>query len=300
MMTCIVPSYNHEHYIEECLSALLKSRLASRILIVDDGSTDNSASVIKSFLRRNPDSRVELFVKPNGGLVSALNYGLSLTETEFLYVVASDDFVIPEGLDQALRKLSDCKSAQFIFAAGKNYFSETGRVTEIYRKSHKRFFELPSWRRRKEIYINYPSPLLLQSTIFRTETLKSLGGWRSDIQWDDYPIFASLLDSDSVSGREFIYDQTIDMVRYRQHCSNSYRQIYKMYSLCAECMSKICPAHLKNRALANLLAYYSLAAIRKRRFFDLANIVKNCSFPIVLLGVVRMLQLIAKKITGNL
>ena len=72
LISVIVPVYNVEDYLEECINSILSQTYTNlEILIVDDGSTDNSLAIIQEFSQR--DSRITIFTKENGGLSSARN-----------------------------------------------------------------------------------------------------------------------------------------------------------------------------------------------------------------------------------
>lgn len=89
-LSIIVPVYNVEKYVEECIESLLAQNLDSiEILVIDDGSKDNSINIVKGF----DDSRLKVYQKENGGLSSARNYGLERAEGEYVCFIDSDDFI---------------------------------------------------------------------------------------------------------------------------------------------------------------------------------------------------------------
>ena len=75
-VSIIVPVYNVENYIEKCLDSLLSQSLNEiEIIVVNDGSTDNSYEIIKSIMDKHPN-RIQYFIKKNGGQGSARNLGI--------------------------------------------------------------------------------------------------------------------------------------------------------------------------------------------------------------------------------
>lgn len=89
-LSVIVPVYNGEKYIQECLKSIVNQSYRDlQIIVVNDGSKDNTELVIKNLL--NKDSRIELINKKNGGVSSARNLGLSYVKKEFVTFVDSDD-----------------------------------------------------------------------------------------------------------------------------------------------------------------------------------------------------------------
>lgn len=92
-VSVIVPVYQVENYLEKCLNSLVNQTLSDiEILVVDDGSTDNSSQIIADFQNQYP-SKIKAFSKENGGLSDARNYGLDRASGEFIGFVDSDDYV---------------------------------------------------------------------------------------------------------------------------------------------------------------------------------------------------------------
>ena len=91
-VSIIVPVYNVEEYLERCLNSLINQTLKNiEIIVVNDGTKDNSQLIIDKFVKI--DSRVKSFIKPNGGLSDARNYGLKYAKGEYIGFVDSDDYV---------------------------------------------------------------------------------------------------------------------------------------------------------------------------------------------------------------
>lgn len=92
-VSIIVPVYNTEKYLEKCLNSLVKQSLDDiEIIIVNDGSTDNSEIIVNKFKQDYPNKIVYL-KKENGGLSDARNYGLAYANSEYVGFVDSDDYV---------------------------------------------------------------------------------------------------------------------------------------------------------------------------------------------------------------
>ena len=88
-LSVIIPVYNGEKYIEECLDSIVNQTYKDlQIIVVNDGSKDNTEEIIKKFLKK--DLRVELINKVNGGVSSARNVGLDYIKNEFVTFVDSE------------------------------------------------------------------------------------------------------------------------------------------------------------------------------------------------------------------
>ena len=94
-ISVILPVYNVEDYIEECLESLLKqSDPDFELVVVDDGSQDGSMDVVRRFADRF--SKLCIYSQPNSGLGAARNVGIEKSNGEFVVFVDSDDFVSPD------------------------------------------------------------------------------------------------------------------------------------------------------------------------------------------------------------
>lgn len=92
-VSIIVPVYNVELYLEKCLQSLVNQTLQDiEILVVNDGSKDNSQQIIDQFQAKYPE-KIFPFQKENGGLSDARNFGLDRANGEFIGFVDSDDYV---------------------------------------------------------------------------------------------------------------------------------------------------------------------------------------------------------------
>lgn len=94
-VSIIVPVYNVEDYLDECVNSLINQTMREiQIILVDDGSTDKSGKIADRYAAL--DSRILALHKINGGQSSARNLGLKYASGEYVLYVDSDDYIIPE------------------------------------------------------------------------------------------------------------------------------------------------------------------------------------------------------------
>ena len=92
-LSIIVPVYGVEKYIDKCLNSLVKQSLKEiEVIVVNDGTKDNSQKIIDKYVKKYPD-KIKSYIKENGGQGSARNYGLKKATGEYIGYVDSDDFV---------------------------------------------------------------------------------------------------------------------------------------------------------------------------------------------------------------
>lgn len=110
LISIIIPVYNVERYLPECLDSLLAQTYQNfELLCVNDGSSDSSQSILEQYARK--DSRVRVFCKKNGGVSSARNFGLEQAKGEYIGFVDSDDFVLPRFLER-MQQAMDAEEAK--------------------------------------------------------------------------------------------------------------------------------------------------------------------------------------------
>lgn len=101
LVSVIIPSYNAESYIEECVNSVLSQSLKDfELIVVDDGSTDSTVNLVKTF----QDSRLSLIETPHSNAGRARNLGMSKATGEYLYFLDADDFIS----EDCLLKLTEC------------------------------------------------------------------------------------------------------------------------------------------------------------------------------------------------
>lgn len=104
LISFIIPAYNVESYLSECLSSIVALQgVKYEVIIIDDGSTDNTVASILNFVEANPN--VHLLHKENGGMSVARNIGMQVAVGEYLCFVDSDDKIDPVGLANLAQRI---------------------------------------------------------------------------------------------------------------------------------------------------------------------------------------------------
>ena len=106
-VSMIVLVYNVEKYLEKCLDSLVNQTYKDKeIIIVNDGSTDNSIDILNSYQKKYPEM-IKIYSIPNGGRSNARNYGISKVSSEFFTFVDGDDYLDKDYLKIMMDKMSD-------------------------------------------------------------------------------------------------------------------------------------------------------------------------------------------------
>lgn len=98
-ISIIIPVYNLEEYISECLNSINDLNVQNEIIIINDGSTDNSLKIINEFVS-NYNGTIKVLNQENGGLSSARNIGIQNATGDYLFFLDGDDYINPKIFEQ--------------------------------------------------------------------------------------------------------------------------------------------------------------------------------------------------------
>jgi len=111
-VSIIVPVYNVEKYLDECMESILSQTYSNlEVILIDDGSTDSSGNMCDNY--KALDNRIVVIHKPNGGLSSARNAGMDIATGDYLIFVDSDDIISLNMVSEMMKK-ADETGAQIV------------------------------------------------------------------------------------------------------------------------------------------------------------------------------------------
>ena len=132
MISVIIPVYNVEEYLRECIDSVLKQTYkVFEIILVDDGSTDGSGDICDEYVEK--DARVRVIHQENQGLSEARNEGFASASGAYVYFLDSDDWILPEALEELIDK-AEKEEAEVVFFDAHSFTDnpEKFRVEERY------------------------------------------------------------------------------------------------------------------------------------------------------------------------
>ena len=205
-VSVVVPSYNHARFIEATLRSIMKQTLApAELIVIDDGSSDDSPRVIERVLSDCPFP-CELVARDNRGLCATLNDGFERTRGEFFAYLGSDDLWLPDFLQARVGLLES--RAPAVLAYGHAYFvDEQNRIVD----------STADWARYAD---GDARAMLLQTTAPMSPTVLTRRAaldeqrWNEDSKLEDYDLYLRL----SAQG-EFAFDERI-LSAWRRHGAN--------------------------------------------------------------------------------
>lgn len=157
MVSVIIPCYNAEDTIVECVKSVLdQSYTDFEILIVDDGSTDRSIENLKEFLTQNADvEKVKIVIQKNGGPSVARNKGIEMANGDLIAFLDADDVWLPNKLEVQLQVLKEDREAALVGCIyNNNLINATGKIIQITFNDFlkKNFFPTPTVVARAEVF----------------------------------------------------------------------------------------------------------------------------------------------------
>ena len=134
-VSVVVPVYNVEKYLRKCLDGILSQTLKDiEVIVVDDGSTDSSLSILREYEKK--DGRVQVVSRQNGGAGAARNTGLELAKGRYLFFHDPDDFSSPQMLERLVAN-AERYNSDVVVAGRKLYDNVTASVIkEVHLPKH--------------------------------------------------------------------------------------------------------------------------------------------------------------------
>lgn len=180
LISIIIPVYNSEKHIEQCVnSALNQTYKEIEIILVDDGSQDNSYAVCQDLAKR--DSRVFVYHKENGGVASARNYGLMHAHGEYIGFMDNDDYIEPDMYETLYTELK--KTDAFVAQIGVEDVDEEHIPLKCYLNQQKYVHIINAKQFRKSLMLQTGN-MACWSKLFCCEVLKEYtfidGRWNED------------------------------------------------------------------------------------------------------------------------
>ena len=215
-----VPSYNHAPFIEKCLTSIIDQTLApAKLLVIDDGSKDDSPRIIERVLKDCPFD-AELIVRENRGLCATLNQGFSLSEGKYFAYIGSDDYWLP-GFFEARARLME-KRPEAVLGFGHAYLiDETGETFGCTAETDEEWAKYPDGNPRRML-LNGVSPV--SSTVFYRRAALEKVRWNEKSRLEDYEMYVRI-----AALGDFAFDPQVLSV-WRHHSYNTSKDLLLLYN----------------------------------------------------------------------
>ena len=192
-ISVIIPCYNSEKYIEDTIKSVLNQSYQSfEIIIVDDGSTDNTTAIIKKL--EGKDSRIKFYEIMHSGRPSIpRNYGVKKSSGSFIAFLDSDDLWTREKLKYQSDYLADNKEIAFVYSMSYT-FGDVSLLSDRYE-----LLPLPFRAARdREGLIRIGNTITLSSVLIRRESFENVGGFDEDPEQklEDFDLWLKLSETE--------------------------------------------------------------------------------------------------------
>ena len=238
-ISVIVPVYNTKKYLKKCLESLVNQTLENiEIILVNDGSTDNSKEILGKYESKYP-KKIKVFNKENGGQATARNFGIEKAKGEYIVFVDSDDYIEIDALEKLYNTAKEDKADIVLF----DYY-------EGNEKTGYKIVNVSKWEEKNEVK-NYllsnlgPCNKLIKREILIENNIRFLEGYiyedlatvpifgvyANKISYLQKPLYYYEIRSGSTM-RQMVYNKKLESIFVAlEHLEKEFkeRQVYKKY-----------------------------------------------------------------------
>jgi len=228
IVTVVVPAYNHAKYIVEALDSVRHQTFTNwEMIVIDDGSTDDTWQVLQSYQKSVADPRIQILRQTNAGSHATINRGLAMSTTPYLSILNSDDAYTPNRLSRLLAISADVNQPVFIVTGIRLIDEDSSPIApghwwlSMYRDI------LEHWRSNQALYIENPA---VQTLLWGNLTVSTSNFFMSREVWEQIGSFKHLryipdwdyaLRVASELPHAFVFRPQEELMSYRLHGQNT-------------------------------------------------------------------------------
>lgn len=232
LVSVVIPAYNHEKYVAECLHSVINQTYKNiEIIVIDDGSTDNTADVIEQIVASS-NRDIRFVKKSNEGLIKTLNQSIVLVKGEYVAFLASDDVWLKDKLEKQVAAMADHPDCAFSYTDC--YFAYKDHLTDVRYSSYKKHLNrMVKGKPFPFFNILIKENLVITTTVLmRTQFLRKAGLFDDQLVFEDYDMWLRL----AKLGTTVYLNEPL--AYYRLHDTNFSKQNGKMIKGSKQTLSK--------------------------------------------------------------
>lgn len=252
-VTVLITAYNEQEKIERCLDSIYAQTFRNfEILLINDGSTDNTDSVIKRYIdKKDCEHKIYYISRKNKGRINSLNEGVCKASGEYIAIQDADDYSLPERLEKQFAYL---KSHPEVDVVGSSYI----RLDSIRNEKYVRSYPTEDSQIKREMckYI----PLCQGSVMMKTSTIRSVNGYNSECKdAEDLDLWLRLGNNAvfaNINEPLYVYDLTMQNSWFHSNYKERERNLRLFQLNCKAIQVFRLPKHYYVYPLARLLYPY--------------------------------------------
>jgi glycosyltransferase involved in cell wall biosynthesis len=188
-ISVIMPIYNCEEYLKEAVESILNQTFTDfEFIIVNDGSTDKSLSILREFEQK--DKRIKIISRENKGLIYSLNEGIKLAQGKYVARMDGDDVSFPERFEKQVKFMEDNKLA--VCGTWATVIDPFGNIIKYY--------TYPPVRKNKiRLYSFFHCPFIHPSVMLEKEILEKVGGYKNYKNIEDYELWTRIIYKNNIN-----------------------------------------------------------------------------------------------------
>ncbi len=231
-VSILIPAYNAERYIAETIESILVQTYPNfELLIIDDGSTDNTLAIIKSYAEK--DQRIKVITQANSGIPNTLNKGIELSKNEWICRMDADDLMMPNRIERQLAFIAEnpdlAVASSYVYNIG-----EDGKIIGQFRAKFTNRAVVEEYVRKNQL-IGFHQP----AVIMKKSVIQAVGGYRNFSYAEDLDLWNRVAEQGYP-----ILVQPEFLVKYRIHSTSisvtNAKQGIEKVNWVTECMIRRC------------------------------------------------------------
>ncbi|MGY0061591.1 glycosyltransferase family 2 protein [Streptomyces sp. LZ34] len=176
LVSVVIPCHDYAHYLPQAVGSVLAQTCPDwELVVVDDGSTDDTAAVARSLIADHPDRRIRLLCQANAGVSAARNAGIAATTGRYVLPLDADDVIAPTMLERTVAVLDENPDIA-IASTDVSVFTDDGLPAQA--------LELPAYD--KDLLLR--RLIMFYCSLYRREVWQTVGGYAEDMRagedWD--------------------------------------------------------------------------------------------------------------------
>jgi len=183
LASVILPTYNRAHFLPDAIGSVIDQTYRPvELLVVDDGSTDDTREVVKRLAKRSDsECRIRFLSQSKNGAPAARNLGLLKSRGEFIQFLDSDDIMHPQKLEVQIRILRAYPQAEYVWA---DFHWARDKDFTLFNSSHQREYEISTLV--ENTHLDSGSAVEVWSGLYRRSTCRRIGPWNETLdRWQD-------------------------------------------------------------------------------------------------------------------